>query len=81
VSRPQTQITELDRELPDARRDAERARAEAHVLEQRVRTGEQVLADVFNSASWRLTKLLRTAKALRCSPARLREMNQGGVGR
>jgi hypothetical protein len=62
VSRPETHFPELDRELTGARRDAERTRAEAHLLDQRVRAREQVLADVFNSASWQLTKPLRTAK-------------------
>ena len=44
------------------RLDGDRARAEAGVLGQRVKDGEQVLNDVFNSASWRLMKPLRSAK-------------------
>lgn len=58
----QARIVDLERELAEARRDAESARAEAGALEQRVTTGEQVLADVMGSPSWRLTQPLRTAK-------------------
>ena len=57
-----TRLTELERELTEAREDAETARAEARALAERVKTGQQVLADVFNLASWRLTKPLRMAK-------------------
>jgi hypothetical protein len=76
----ETQVIELERELTDARRDAKRARTEAHVLDQRVKSGEQVLADVLNSASWRLTKPPPNRKAVRCTPARLRKVNRGGTG-
>jgi SAM-dependent methyltransferase len=62
VPDPEARIMELERELADARRDAERAREEARVLDQRVTMGDQVLADVFNSLSWRLTQPLRSAK-------------------
>ena len=58
----ETRLVELERELAEARLDADRARAEAGVLGQRVKDGEQVLNDVFNSASWRLMKPLRSAK-------------------
>jgi len=58
----QLRISELERELADVRADADRARAEAHALDQRLTLGEQVLADVFSSPSWRLTQPLRTAK-------------------
>jgi len=65
----QLRIGELERELADVRADAERARAEANALDQRLTFGEQVLADVFSSPSWRLTQPLRSAKH---SAARLR---------
>lgn len=64
-----SRITELEHELANARADAERARAEVGALDQRLTMGEQVLADVFSSPSWRLTQPLRTAKH---SVARLR---------
>ena len=53
---------ELERDLADARRDAQSAREEARALDQRAAMGDQVLADVFDSLSWRLTRPLRTAK-------------------
>jgi hypothetical protein len=65
----QLRITELERELADARRDAESAREEVRLLDHRVAMGDQVLADVFSSLSWRLTQPLRAAKH---SVARLR---------
>ena len=74
-------IAELERELADARRRCESAREEARVLDQRVKIGDQVLADVFNSLSWRLTQPLRTAKHSRvrvCAAGR-RTVNQGGA--
>ena len=58
----EARIAELERELADARRDAERARDQARQLDHRVTMGDQVLADVLNSLSWRLTKPLRAAK-------------------
>lgn len=58
----QARIAILERELAEARRDAASARAEAGALDQRVTMGEQVLADVMGSPSWRLTQPLRTAK-------------------
>ena len=61
-SDPQARIEELERELADAQSDARRARQEAQVLDQRAEMGDQVLADVFDSVSWRLTQPLRTAK-------------------
>jgi Methyltransferase domain len=63
-------IAELERQLAEARRDAEVARAEAGALDERLTFGEQVLADVFNSPSWRVTQPLRRAKH---SVARLRQ--------
>ncbi len=62
LSDPGARIMELERELDDARRDAQGAREEARVLDQRAEMGDQVLADVFGSLSWRLTQPLRTAK-------------------
>ena len=56
------QIAELGRELSEARRDAASAREETGVLEQRLTIGEQVLADVFGSPSWRVTRPLRVGK-------------------
>lgn len=70
----EARISELERALADTRADTERARAEATALDERLTMGEQVLADVFSSPSWRLTQPLRTAKH---SVARLR----GVVGR
>ena len=58
----QARIADLEAELSDARQDAERARKEAGELDQRLTQGQQVLADVFNSPSWRVTQPLRTAK-------------------
>ncbi len=58
----ETRISELERQLTEASRDAESARAQARGLEQRVKSGEQTLADVLGSPSWRLTQPLRTAK-------------------
>jgi hypothetical protein len=60
----QAQIAALERELEAARHDAERAREEARLLDQRLTIGERVLSDVFNSPSWRVTQPLRTAKHL-----------------
>ena len=51
----EARITELERELAGTREEARR-------LHQRVGMGDQMLADVFNSLSWRLTQPLRTAK-------------------
>jgi hypothetical protein len=42
----------------------ERARDEARILDERLTRGQRVLADVFNSPSWRLTKPLRSTKHL-----------------
>ena len=62
VADPEARITELEHELADARGDALRAHDRARVLDQRATMGDQVLADVFNSLSWRLTHPLRIAK-------------------
>jgi hypothetical protein len=62
VAEPAERITQLERELAEAHSDAYNAREEARVLQQRATMGDQVLADVFNSLSWRLTQPLRTAK-------------------
>ena len=64
-------IAELDRALREANGAAESARAaaqsareEAQALGTRLADQHQVLADVFDSWSWRLTKPLRAAKRL-----------------
>jgi hypothetical protein len=62
-------VSELQRELWEARTEADRARYEAGELDRRMMKGQEVLADVFSSPSWRLTKPLRTAKR---SASRLR---------
>jgi hypothetical protein len=67
----QLQIAELAREVTEARKDAESARKEAGELDRRLMQGQQVLADVFSSPSWRMTQPLRTAKH---SASRLREV-------
>lgn len=58
----EARIAELERTLADTRADAERARGEAQALDRRLTIGEQALADVLSSPSWRLTQPLRTAK-------------------
>lgn len=64
-----TGVPDLEARVAGLERDLADAREEARVLDQRVSMGNQVLADVFNSPSWRLTQPLRTAKH---SVARLR---------
>jgi cephalosporin hydroxylase len=58
----QLRLAELERERDEARRAADRAHDEARVLDVRLSVGEQVLANVLSSPSWRVTKPLRTAK-------------------
>ena len=58
----ETRVIQLERELTEARTDADSARAKADVLDQRVKAREQALEDVLDSASWRLTMPLRAAK-------------------
>jgi SAM-dependent methyltransferase len=70
----EARVGELERDLADARRNAEIAREEARLLDRRVKIGDQLLADVFNSLSWRLTQPLRSAKQ---SVARLRATRRG----
>jgi cephalosporin hydroxylase len=58
----QLRAAALERELEEARRSVLAAREEARVLEVRLSIGEQVVADLMSSPSWRVTKPLRTAK-------------------
>lgn len=58
----QARIDQLERDLANARVDSENARTEVDALDQRARAQDRVLTDVFSSASWRLTKPLRTMK-------------------
>jgi len=78
VPERELRIAELENQLEETVRAAEAARTEARVLDQRVSFGEQVLADVMNSPSWRVTLPLRTAKH---SVARVRqELGRRGLG-
>jgi SAM-dependent methyltransferase len=57
-------IAELEDALAEAHRGAEAARAEARGLDERLMQAEQVLVNVMNSPSWRVTEPLRQAKKL-----------------
>lgn len=57
-------IADLEHELEEANQAAETARGEARALGERLVRSERVMTAVLNSASWRLTKPLRTAKQL-----------------
>ena len=67
----QARIGELENELSEARKAADRTREQIGELDQRVTQGQEVLSDVFSSPSWRLTQPLRTAKH---SASRMREI-------
>jgi len=58
----QLRVAVLERELDEARRAADAARDEARVLDVRLSVSEQVVTDIVNSPSWRLTEPLRAAK-------------------
>ena len=57
-----SRIEELESQLRDARRTTDAATDEINKLHDRLTEDARVLADVFNSPSWRLTKPLRQAK-------------------
>jgi len=57
-------IGELETQLGDANRAAEAAKEQIKKLHDRLTDDAKVLADVFHSPSWRLTKPLRQAKQL-----------------
>ena len=58
------QIAELEIQLGDANRSWDYAQEEIKKLQDRLTDDARVLADVFNSPSWRVTKPLRRAKHL-----------------
>jgi Methyltransferase domain len=57
-------ISDLERELGEARAVADSTREQMRDLDGRLMESHKVLADVLNSPSWRVTKPLRTAKHL-----------------
>jgi len=60
----ESRIGELESQLGDSNRAREDAKDEIKKLHDRLTGDAQVLADVFNSPSWRVTKPLRRAKHL-----------------